>query len=293
MKEILKKILLKLSPTLYLKIIYKRAMGEKLNLRNPRNFNEKIQWLKLRDYPNNELVIECADKYRMHNYLARKGLSQYSVKILGHFDKFNDIDWNSLPSRFVLKMNHGSNFNIFIENKENVDLNEIKQKLSCWEKMDYGQLSVERHYSKIQPLIIAEDFLDLDLDRLEYNFYCFNGEPKFCRAIVFEDIHAKISKGTCYMLPSWEKVDFNYSKYELLNNIPHPEKLEIMLNICSKISKDFQFVRIDFLLLKNKGIILGELTFSPASGMISSFTDEALDKMGNWLKIRDSKGKKL
>lgn len=285
MKEILKDFLKKYFPEIYLKIIFKRATGQSLNLKNPQTFNEKIQWLKLYDYPQNNLIIECADKYRMHDYLKRKGLGKYSVNILGVWDKLEDVNWNKLPTKFVLKMTHGSSFNIFIENKNEVITSKIAEKINKWKNTDYGLLSLEKHYSKIKPKVIAEEFLKLDEKKLEYNFYCFNGTPIFCRVIVFENIEKKISKGSCYSLPNWEKIDLNYPEYELSNKIMPPPTLQEMLDACSKIAEDFKFVRIDFIQLANKNVILGELTFSPASGMITSFQDQALQKMGHWLNI--------
>lgn len=284
MKEILKDFLKKYFPEIYLKIIFKRATGQSLNLKNPQTFNEKIQWLKLYDYPQNNLIIECADKYRMHDYLKRKGLEKYSVNILGGWDKLEDVNWNKLPTKFVLKMTHGSSFNIFIENKNEVITSEIAEKINKWGNTDYGKLSLEYHYSKMKPRIIAEEFLNLSDDNLEFQFFCFNGVIKFCRAIRFNNKITKELKGTCYD-SNWLELPITKKETMLPKPVERPNNLEEMLDVCSKIALDFKFVRIDFIKLKDGNIKLNELTFSPTSGMAIIYTPEAQQTIGNWLSL--------
>lgn len=92
-----------------------------MDLKNPKTFNEKIQWLKLHDYPNNQLVINGADKYKVRDYVEKKGLGDILVPLLGHWDRPEDIDWEKLPDKFVLKCNHGCAYNILCNNKNAFD----------------------------------------------------------------------------------------------------------------------------------------------------------------------------
>ena len=122
----------------------------KLDLKNPRTFNEKLQWLKLYYYPQNDLAVKCADKYRVREYIKDKGYENTLVPLLGAWDNVEDIDWDSLPNKFVLKCNHGCAYNIVCNDKTEFDRIKAKKQLNTWLKEDFGAFNIEPHYSNIK-----------------------------------------------------------------------------------------------------------------------------------------------
>ena len=128
-------------------------LNKKVDLENPKTFNEKVQWLKINDYDTNSLVIQCADKYRVRQYIEGKGYGNILVPLIGDWEKPDDIDWNKLPDKFVLKCNHGCAYNIVVKDKVNANEHSIKKQLKKWMKEDFGAYNIEPHYSKIKPHI--------------------------------------------------------------------------------------------------------------------------------------------
>lgn len=285
-KEIKRNILRTLFPKTYLKKIYKTKTGKTLNLKAPSTFNEKIQWLKLYELPHNQSIIEAADKANLPKILISKGLSKYAAPIIGSWAKFEDIPLNELPDQFVLKLNNASGVNIFITDKANTNWKDVNNYFSHWIKRDYGLLNLERHYSKIAPQIVAESYLDLSDDLLEYNFHCFHGKVKFCNAIRFENKFTKKQKATSYS-ETWNKLDLYKTTENLPFSVPKPENLLELIHICETLSQNFIFVRVDFFKCKNN-LILGELTFSPSAGYSRSYNDSAQTLMGSWIDLSKS-----
>ena len=132
------------------KLYFKIVLKEKLDLKNPRTFNEKLQWLKLYYYPQNDLTVKCADKYRVREYIKDKGYENTLVPLLGAWDNVEDMDWDSLPNKFVLKCNHGCAYNIVCNDKTEFDRIKAKKQLNKWLKEDFGAFNIEPHYSNIK-----------------------------------------------------------------------------------------------------------------------------------------------
>ena len=176
------------------KIYYWIILKRKLHLNNPLTFNEKIQWLIHNDYPNNTMVIKCADKYAVRESVKEKGLSNLLTTLYGSWDNANQIDWESLPDKFVLKCNHGCAYNILCPDKNKLDKEKTVKQLNEWLKEDFGRFNLELHYSNINNhKIICEEFLgDVITD---YKFFCFHGKPKFVYVSndLIHDRQAKIS----------------------------------------------------------------------------------------------------
>ena len=132
------------------KFYYKILLHKNLDLKNPKTFNEKIQWLKLYHYPKDPVVINGADKYAVRDYIAQKGYEQRLVPLLGTWDQAEDIDWDTLPQKFVLKCNHGCAYNIVVSDKDKLDKAATTKQLNKWLKEDFGAFNVEIHYSAIK-----------------------------------------------------------------------------------------------------------------------------------------------
>ena len=141
---------------LYSRVILKK----KIDLKNPQTFNEKIQWLKIHDYPKNPLVIQGADKYAVRRYIQKKGLGNTLVPLIGAWERAEDIDWDKLPEKFVLKCNHGCAYNILCPDKKKFDKEAAIKQLNKWMKEDFGAYNIELHYSQIKPhMITCEEYL--------------------------------------------------------------------------------------------------------------------------------------
>lgn len=242
---------------------YRLSTGERLNLDNPRTFNEKIQWLKL--YDTTPLKTRLADKYLMRGWVSNRIGSEHLIPLLGVWDHFDDINFNELPNQFVLKCNHGCGFNIIVTDKNTFNKSDAKQKIDYWMSVNFAfQCGFELQYRDIPHKIIAEKYMpSLDGSLIDYRIYCFNGQP--------QQIWADIFSGT----PNHRREIFDLSWHKLplsclwppadglLDN--KPKTLDEMYQLATQLSRDFAFVRVDFYEISNK-VYLGELTFTPMSG---------------------------
>lgn len=262
---------------LYSRIILK----ETIDLDNPQTFNEKIQWLKLNDFPNNDLVINGADKYAVRNYIIEKGLEEKLVPLLGKWNNPEDIEWNQLPNQFVLKCNHGCAYNIICSDKSKLDESAVKQQLGKWLKEDFGVFNVELHYSKIKPHVITcEKYLGEDIT--DYKFFCFNGKPRYIYVSkdLVHDRQAQI--GFFYL--NGTKMPIKREDYTDLDTVVLPSFFDEMTKDAETLAQDFTFVRVDFF-LDNNTYYFAELTFTPSAGMMP-FNPRKFDRVwGELLEI--------
>lgn len=264
------------------KLYFKIVLKEKLDLENPKTFNEKLQWLKLYYYPQNDLAVKCADKYRVREYIKDKGYENTLVPLLGVWDNVEDIDWDSLPNKFVLKCNHGCAYNIVCNDKTEFDRIKAKKQLNTWLKEDFGAFNIEPHYSNIKKhKITCEEFLGDNL--VDYKFFCFNGIPKFIyvSSDLIHDRQARIG----FFNIDGSKINLKRDDYASIEKIELPSFYNEMLEMASKLCKDFPFVRVDFFVTDNK-YYFAELTFTPSACMMP-FNPKEIDlEWGNMLNIK-------
>lgn len=279
---ILHKIVMRFSPILATKYIHYAVLGRKLNLDDPQTLNDKMQWLNL-NY-NNPLKTECADKYKVRDYVKNCGYGNLLNELYGVYDKAIDIDWDKLPDKFVLKCNHGSGFNITCRDKSKLNKKQTVRRLNKWMRMDYSKHLNERHYKNISHKIICEKYLGSEKGKLplDYKIYCFNGCAKII--LICKDREFNLKYGLFdlewnilpYLKPS------NDASKELKNK--KPLCLDQMLKCAEKLSKPFPFVRVDFYIIENK-LIFGEMTFSP-SGCLDRY-NEGLQKLDDMINIKN------
>lgn len=265
------------------KIYFKIMLKEKLNLQNPKTFNEKLQWLKLNYYPNNDLVINCTDKYAVREYIKEKGYEDKLVPLLGVWNNAEKINWHDLPEKFILKCNHGCAYNLICDNKEKFDKDKAVKKLNTWLKEDFGAFNIELHYSKIKEhKIICEEYLGENL--VDYKFFCFNGIPKYLyvSSDLMHDRQAKIG----FFNLDGTKMNLERNDYAKIDKIEFPEFYNEMLEMTKKLCKDFYFVRVDFFVTKDK-YYFAELTFTPSACMMP-FNPKEMDlEWGEMLNIKN------
>lgn len=261
---------------LYSRILLKK----KVDLKNPKTFNEKIQWLKLHNYPSNKLVIKGADKYRVRKYVENKGLKDILVPLIGDWSQTSEIEWPSLPDKFVLKCNHGCAYNILCEDKSKFDKEDAIKKINKWMKEDFGAFNIETHYSHIKPHITCEEYLGKCI--IDYKFFCFNGEPKYIyvSSDLLHDRQAQI--GFFYL--DGTKMPLVRDDYAPMNIDSLPPFFEHIKDAASILCKDFPFVRVDFFVTNNR-YYFAELTFTPSGGMMPFNPDKYDLEWGNLITL--------
>jgi len=267
-----------------LKKWYKKRTGKELNLENPQNFNEKIQWLKL--YDNSPLKTRLADKYLVRDWIKEKIGEEYLIPLLGVWDNFDDIDFDKLPDKFVLKANHGCAWNIIVKDKKTFDRKKAKKKFDKWMKRNYAlKAGFEMQYKDIPPKIIAEAFMaDSKGELNDYKVLCFNGEPKF----IWID-QGRFSNRTENIYDTkWNLQPFLLTYENSKEEVPPPKNLEKMIEFARLLSKDFALVRVDFYNLDGK-IYFGEMTFTSASGVDVFKPEEYNFKLGEMLTLPEKK----
>lgn len=266
-------------------IEYRANTGHKLDLDNPRNFNEKLQWLKLNDH--NPLYTTVVDKYLVKDYVASAmGGADIIIPTLGMWESPEEIDFDSLPNQFVLKTNHsGGNTGVVIcRDKSTFDIDEAKQKLAKSLKKDVYKVSREWPYKNVKRCIIAEEYMeDQKTGELrDYKFFCFNGEPKALFVATGRQQYDE---------PRFDFFDMGYNHLDL--RCPHPqaetiperpESFEMMKEIARKLSQDFPHVRVDLYEINGKPYF-GELTLYHWEGLMPFYPESWNDKFGEWLTL--------
>lgn len=243
------------------------------NLKEPERFTDKIQWYKL-NY-RTDLMTICADKYCMREYIARKGFSSYLTKLFGVYDSFEEIDFDDLPTSFVIKCNNGSGTNIFVENLESCEIRKLSKIVKSWKMVNTLSIGREWAYKNIrqrivvEELLIANDTFQFKNGLNDYKILCFNGEPK----IAWVDVKRHTDHRRNFYDLNWNKLNVISDKPNSDIIINKPNGFEKMKDIARIIAHDFPFVRVDFYYL-NEQIYIGELTFYPWSGCVRFSPDK-------------------
>lgn len=275
-------ILYKINKELELKLIFRLKCGYKLNLENPKTYNEKIQWIKL--YDLNPLMPKCCDKYAVREYVESKGCGDILNELIWQGFDPADIPFDELPEKFVIKVTHGSTFNIICTDKNRLKRNEVISKCNKWLKATFLEAYGEWFYGIEKPRVIVEKFLEDGTGRLrDYKVYCFNGIPRYIGVDSGDD-----SKGTHFK--DIYDTDWNLIKgYEMAYpnsgvQIEKPEALDELLKYAKILSKDFLHARTDFYIVNGK-VIFGEITFSNSAGFGKVEPEQFALKMGDYLEL--------
>lgn len=267
------------SPAFVSKIYFRYVLGYGLNLKNPKTFNEKLQWLKLYYWANEPKAVQCADKYAVRSYIESVGKKDILNDILYVWNDSDEIDWNALPEKFVLKCNHGCGYNIICKDKSKLDETETKQTLHRWIHEDFSKFNAEPHYAKIDRKIICEKFLEGEV--INYNIYVFNGKA------VFFSVAGGLGDGAdeylTYYNPDGTVADFKNKSYPV-KKTELSALLPEMIETAEYLAKDFPLVRVDLFDI-NGNIILSEMTFTPGGALIPFSSVEADRMLGDKLDI--------
>ena len=240
-------------------------------------FEDKMNWLAI--YDVKKLKGKCSDKILLHEYSRRILKKDICNKILKIYDDPNQINLSDLPEKFVLKTNHGSGFNIIVEDKTKLDLNSAKKNLLDWLKIDYGKTTTEFHYSFINRKAFAEEYIGNDINN--YKFLCFHSIPKY----VYLSKKIKGKKYRTYFDMNWNKLDFNcvFPPHPTLK-FTKPKTFELMKKYANKLSHPFKFARVDLYEYQEK-VRLGEITFIPMNSHERCKKREDNIKLAEYLKL--------
>ncbi len=264
-----------------IELMYYCKTGEELNLDFPQNYNEKLQWLKLNDHDLR--MRDMTDKLAVKEYVRDTIGSEYVIPTLGSWDTFDEIDFNLLPDKFVLKCTHDSGSVEVIEDKKQIDRAYLKEKFTAALKRDYYYFAREFNYIGIPKRIIAEPILkDTHSKYLkDYKVFVFDEEPKIVQ-VDYDRFH---NHSRIMYSARWENLGFSTMyPYDATKEEPRPEELDELLMLAKQLSKGFRHVRVDFY-IADKHIWFGEMTFYHGGGY-EKFSDEKWNRtMGEWLKL--------
>ncbi|HUN55444.1 MAG TPA: ATP-grasp fold amidoligase family protein [Smithella sp.] len=251
-----------------------------LDLKNPRTFNEKLQWYKL--FYRNPLMTDLTDKYEVRKYIESKGHGGLLNDLFGVYDDPDAINYSELPKSFVLKATHGCGMNIICKDKENINWEEYRKITAKWLKINYFNYGREWAYKNIRPRLVCEKYLENEEfnELIDYKFYCYAGEPKvlFVCTGRYSDEGVKYNAYDLY----WNRIYVNKGKASSNLIIEKPDNLNLMIDIARTLSQGFPFMRVDLYSVKGE-ITFGELTFYPDNGLNPFTPDEYNYFFGDFL----------
>ena len=266
-----------------LKNWYFEQTHELLDLTQPKNYNQKIQWLKL--YDSTPLKSKLSDKYQVREYVKNKIGEEYLIPMLGVWDSFDEIDFNILPEQFILKCTHGCGCNIIVKNKLNFNREDAKLKIDNWLNTDFSNFGFELQYSNIPPKIIAEKLLEnTNNDLYDYKVWCFNGKAHY---VQFLSERNTDGLKMAFYDREWNKQNFVYSVPMDKKNNKKPENLNLLLELAEKLSEGFKHVRVDFYITNDEKIYFGEMTFTSCNGISNWEPKEINYKLGQLIEVEE------
>ena len=260
-------------------ILYKKIYKKNLDIKNPKTFDEKLHWLMINYYGKKEAKL--TDKEQVKKYINNLNLPELNVPKT-YFIINSKKENYKFPKKYVLKVNHGSG-DVFVCNEsKSFDYNQAITKLEKLKKKNYALNWLEYHYKYISPIIMCEEFLDEGNGKrpIDYKFMCFDGNVDSILICSNRDEGLKLD----FYNTDWKYIDYVKEEYRSGVKMKKPKKLEKMIEIASKISKGFPFVRVDLYDIKGK-IYFGEMTFTPAAGFNFYYNDKFQIELGRKIDI--------
>ncbi len=269
---------------LYVKIYYEYYTGKKLNLEDPKEFNEKVQWLKVHYRP--KILNKLVNKYEVREYVREKIGPEYLNNLLAVYRNASAVDLDTLPDRFVLKAAHGYGFNLIVPQKSKLNSGKARYLFHKWFlRNQYYRGGLEWAYKDSTPYIVAEEFLEEPGKNVldDYKIYCFGGKAKFVQ--VDRDRGGDHHK--YFFDRQWCLMPFSKGVGKVSREaIAPPENWEKMFELAEKLADKFPFVRVDFYNLSGR-IIFGEMTFYPGDGRQEFYPDIYNRIIGDYLELPD------
>lgn len=271
-----------------LKLQYLMKTGRRLNLDTPERFTEKLQWYKL--HYRNPVMRQCADKYEVRDFVAGKNLEDKLVKLYAHYESVDQVEWDKLPDRFVMKTtNGGGGLNVIVcPDKAKLDMNDVREKLKNRESRSWigGR---EWAYSGLKPGIVVEELLvnreDPEAGIPDYKFFCYNGKARY----IIVDTDRYIGHKRNFYDTEWNNLHIVSDCPPCDRELAPPDNLDEMLRTAEILSSGFPYVRVD-LYNVNQQVYFGEMTFYPWSGYVQFQPDEADILFGKDFRLNSFEG---
>ena len=245
-----------------LKDWYYEKTGWRLEQEHPKTLNEKLQWFKL--YGITPEIVHLADKYRVRDYVAERIGEKYLIPLLGVWQHPADIDFGALPNSFVLKANHGSNYNIIVRDKAALDIRAAVIRLQGFLREDFAYLAYEMQYDEMPRVVFAETYLENAGGELyDFKVWCFGGHAEFIQVISGRSKQLAMS----FYDRDWQLTGITQPDYAPSTAAEErPANLEELLACAEKLAEGFPFVRVDFYRTDDGRLWFGEMTFTPNAG---------------------------
>ena len=271
------------SDKIYLKIVFPLRVGYKLNLKTPRTFNEKLQWLKL--YYRQPIMSQMVDKIEAKKYVAKIIGEEYIIPTIGVWEDVDQIDFDKLPNQFVLKCTHDSGGIVVCSDKNKLNISAARYKLKKALQTTYYYFNREWHYKNVPHRILCEQYMvdESGYELKDYKWFCFNGEAKAMFIASDRQVQGEETK--------FDFFDMDFNHLPIINGhpnsskrMPKPDGFEKMKQLAEQLSKGFPHLRVDFYDINGK-IYFGELTFFHFSGMTPFKPKEWDYTLGQWIKL--------
>lgn len=279
--------IIRLSDITKIKLEYKFRFNKKINLKEPKTFNEKLQWLKLY-YRKNEFST-MVDKYDVKDYVGGIIGKEYLIPTLGIYEKFEDIDFEKLPNQFVIKCTHDSGSIVICKDKEKFDKKNVRKIINKFMKRKYFYIHREWPYKNLKPRILIEPFLKDKNNNVgvldDYKIMCFNGTPKL---IELHRNRGNLNHTQDFYDINWNKTNIKQPEEKMSNiDFKKPETFDLMIKFSEKLSKNLPHIRVDWYEVNGK-LYFGELTFYDGAGLYP-FEPESYDELlGSWIDLPKS-----
>lgn len=284
-KNLVKKATHLLPDALYIRLAYFRRLRKLPDLRHPRTFNEKLQWLKLHD--RNPLYTRLVDKYEVRGHIAETIGEEHLIPLLGGpWDSPEEIDFDQLPDQFVLKCTHNSGGLIICRDKSRLDQAAARARLRASLQENYFLMSREWPYKNVRPRLIAEKYMEEpgSSSLTDYKVFCFGGVPKIILTVTGG--HEDESQTLRRMYDTdWNLLPIALHGKPLVTEAqPRPAQLEEILSLARTLSAGMRHVRADFYVIDGR-VYFGELTFFHMSGLARIEPAEWNERMGSWIEL--------
>ena len=272
----------------YLRLLFLRTMGYELDLANPKTFNEKLQWLKLHD--RNPLYTMLVDKAEVKPWVAERIGWEHIVPTLGVWDSFDEIDFDALPERFVLKCTHDSGGLAICRDRATFDTGVAKRKLERSLGRNFYWSGREWPYKNVKPRILAEEYLDPSEpggDLYDYKLFRFTDGRLV--ALAMTDRYTDDTLSKTFFDEEWHALPIGEGGHPTRPELAKPEAFEQMKELAGKLGEGMPFVRVDFY-ESNGGLYFGEMTFYPNSGFEQFDPNEWDVTFGTWIDLTEVAG---
>lgn len=282
-----RKGIIRINDEMYLKLLYRKVFHKKLDLKDPKTFNEKLQWLKLND--RKDIYTTMVDKYEAKKYVAGIIGEEYIVPTLGIYEKFDDINFDKLPNQFVIKCTHDSGGIVIVKDKKHLNVAKAKKKINSCLKNNFFYNGREWPYKNVKPKILIEKYIeDKSTKELrDYKFFCFNGKVKYFKI----DFNRFTKHQANYYDIEGNLQEFGEEFYppDFNKKLDFPINLKEMMLFSEKLAKNTYFIRVDFYEVDKK-IYFGELTFFPNSGYCEFYPIKWNQIWGDLINLKIKKG---